>query len=268
MVVAALVAGCSPARPAPSVPADRTVAVGDGLEADLYLPDARPPGPATVVVLVPGGAWRSADNGGLAPLALRLRSARVAVANATYRAADDGVRFPVPVDDIVCDVRAAVAAVGDAGYTPGPVVLVGHSSGAHLAAIASLDGDRYGAGCRYPPAPVDAFAVLAGPYDPVEVAGEAEALFGAPPGDAPDLWRQGDPTALVADRPSLPVFLAHGLADLLVPVESTSAFAAALRAAGHPVESHLMPGVDHAQVYDPDVVGDELALWLAATAAG
>jgi acetyl esterase/lipase len=43
-----------------------------GVPADIYLPDQSEP--AATLVLLPGGAWQTADRSGLAPLAERWRA--------------------------------------------------------------------------------------------------------------------------------------------------------------------------------------------------
>jgi acetyl esterase/lipase len=236
-----------------------------GVAADVHLPvDVGADAAVPVVVLVPGGAWLTADRAGLDPLARELASEGIFVVNATYRAASSGARFPTPVGDIVCAVAFAVVEAEASGLRPRPVVLVGHSSGAHLAALAALGDDHFHDGCAYPAATVDAFVGLAGVYDVALVPDVAEPLFGAGPGEAPDLWREGNPLSWVDARPSLPVFLAHGDADELVPLSFTQRFADALRAGGHPVDVEVVPGAGHHDLYAADVVAASIARWIAS----
>ena len=111
-----------------------------GVAADVYLPDAT--GTVPLVVMVPGGAWIAADRSGLGPLAEQLAGDGIAVVNATHRPAGGDVHFPGPVRDVVCSVDFAVARLRAAGLEPHPVVLLGHSTGAHLAALAVLATDE------------------------------------------------------------------------------------------------------------------------------
>jgi acetyl esterase/lipase len=231
-----------------------------GVEADVYVPAAA--GPVQVVVMVPGGAWRTADRSGLTPLAERLAGAGMPVVNATHRAAAAGARFPSEVQDVICSVDfAAVRASAGRGQT-GPVVLLGHSSGAHLAALAALAGDHFRGSCPYPAAAVDGLVGLAGLYDVSAVPEVAEPLFGVPLSQDPDRWRDGNPTTWVGAVPSLPVFLAHGDRDDLVPTRSTTAFAATLAAAGHQVHVEITPGAGHHDIYSPDVTGTSIVEWI------
>jgi acetyl esterase/lipase len=125
-----------------------------GVAADVHLPPSRA-GRTAVVVLIPGGGWRTADRRGFGPFAETLASHGMVAMNATYRAADSGARFPVPVGDVVCAVDFAADRARRAGFSPGPVIVLGHSSGSHLAALAALAGAHFRTDCPYPPVRVD-----------------------------------------------------------------------------------------------------------------
>jgi acetyl esterase/lipase len=231
------------------------------LAADVFLPDPVPAA-APVVVLVPGGAWRSADRSGLGPLADSLAARGMVVVNATYRAADAGVRFPVPVQDIVCAVDFAADRARQAGVTARSLVLVGHSSGAHLAALAALAPRHFRGNCPHPPADATGFVGLAGPYElTTQMQDFAEPLFGRSPGEDPAAWRSADPLTWVAGR-ELPVLLVHGEDDDTVGSGYSISFAHALRAAGDRVQLTIVPGADHASIYSPGVVSGILAHWI------
>ncbi len=233
-----------------------------GVEADVYLPAATTE-PTAVVVLLPGGGWSTADRGGLAPLADRLAGDGLVAVNATYRTEDDGVHYPVPVRDIRCAVRFAADRARREGFGAGPVVVVGHSSGAHLAALAALGDGRFDGACDYPQAPVSGLVGLAGPYS---IRADAELV--APLFDddvTSQQWLDASPFSWVAARagtPPLPVLLLHGAADPLVDPEQSRSFAGALRRAGHPVRLTVVPGADHDDLYQVEVVAEPLERWL------
>jgi acetyl esterase/lipase len=238
---------------------DRTSDYRTGVAADVYLPDGS--GPAPVVVLVPGGGWSSAHRTGLGPLAERLASSGAVVVNATYRTQSDGVRFPVPVEDVVCAVNFGAAQAVKAGRSGGPLVVVGHSAGAHLAALAALSPARFQARCPYPVARVDGLVGLSGPYDVSRLPELARPLFGVGPEEKPDAWRAGNPMAVAAERPGMAVLLLHGSSDTVVPADFTVRFAEALRAGGHQVSTRVLPGVDHG-TYRKSTVWDVVASWV------
>jgi acetyl esterase/lipase len=173
------------------------------------------------------------------------------------------VRFPRPVEDVVCAADFAAARAAAEGFEVGPVVLVGHSAGAHLAALAALEPGRFRDGCPHPAAEPDGLVGLAGPYDVSLSPDIAEPLFGAEPADEPDRWIEGNPVTWVGSRPAMPAYLVHGEEDRTVPISLTESFAAELRDAGHPVEVSLMRGVDHGSIYSAEVIAEPLAAWIA-----
>ena len=209
-----------------------------------------------LVVLVPGGGWESADPAGLIPLVEALRASGVRAEAITYRAAGDDAYFPTPAEDIACAVAELAAAVPGA-----EVVLVGHSSGAHLAALVALRPDTFGSDCAAPMVAPMWFVGLAGPYDVGRAQGPAAPLFGAEPPDAAG-WAEANPMEFVDRRPGLPVLLIHGAADATVPLFFTEQFAAALADAGHPVAEVYPDGVDHHAVYSAEVAAPIIIDWL------
>lgn len=211
------------------------------------------------MVLVPGGSWRSADPTGMHVLADDLVRDGLATLTITYGTAGTGDHHPVPVQDLTCATAFAADRVPDV-----PVILLGHSAGAHLAALAGLAPEQ-GASCDAPAHAADAVVGLAGPYDVERVGPLATQLFDASRGEEPALCAQGNPLTWVEERPDVPFLLVHGQDDDVVPRVFTDVFAAALRAAGHDVAVVTYPGVDHLQVIDPDVVADDVVRWVAGT---
>jgi acetyl esterase/lipase len=263
----ALAAGGCAADPAPDAAAEPAGAYRvvhedylPGLGAGLHLPEGVPTAP--VVVMVPGGAWRTADPEGFLPLARRLAGSGTVAVTTTHRAADAGGRFPEPVAQVLCSVGFAVRRAREAGITPSAVVLFGHSSGAHLAALAALSGDHFRGACPHPAARVDALVGLAGAYDVSRLPDVAEPLFGAPPAADPAVWEEGNPLSWVGRAPKLRVLLAHGTADDLLPTSYTTQFADALRGAGHDVTVSLVDGADHLAIFAAPVLGPTVADWL------
>lgn len=232
-----------------------------GVAADVFLPSRRS-GTVPVVVLVPGGAWRSADRTGLRPLADALADAGFLAVTASYRVGGDDARYPVPVQDIECAVSFAVHRAAVNGITPDPVVLAGHSSGAHLAALAALGTTGPAGSCPYPPAIPDGFVGLSGPYDQMLLADLAVPLFGVPPGVNPELWKSADPVDRARLRPELAVLLLHGAADRDVSPTFSTMFADALRKGGHAVRVTVVDGADHASIYTPQVSADDIVQWV------
>lgn len=282
LVLCALIAACStpdtaPADPTPTgpTPTEPPAAEGfaveeylSGVEADIHLPPD--PSGAPVVLLVHGGSWRETDRTGLTPLADSLAGRGMVVVNANHRTTAAGAEMATMVGDVVCATRfaaATAAAAGDGDGEPGPLVVVGHSSGAHLAALAALAGDQFPTRCPHPEAAIDGLVGLAGPYEIGAVASLVAPAIGASPDDDPEAWEMADPFNHVAERTGLLVLLVHGTDDRTLDIVFSEDFADALDDAGHDVALEIVPGEDHFSILSPEVVGDRLEEWVA-TAAG
>ena len=278
VLAAALLASCAgsggdtPRAASPGTEPSQTLEYAPGLTEDLYLPDGVPDGlsdgpsdvkgRAPLVVLVPGGGWATADPTGLAGLASALADAGIAAAPTHLRAGEDGVTYPAPLEDVLCAVATAADRLRSRGIVPDPVAVLGHSSGAHLAALAVLAVDDYSPTCDVPVVKPDALIGLSGPYDINQVPDVASALLGTSPDDDPDTWAVANPVERAELRPDVPVLLLHGDADETVPVDFTTQFADALDAAGHPTTVEVVPGVDHLGIFEPDVAGPPIAAWV------
>lgn len=264
LVVALMLAAACGTAPTPPRPTTDglvvTVEYARGLTEDLVLPKGVTTAP--LVVMVPGGGWTTADPAGFSALASRLAEAGIVVAPAHVRAASDGVVYPVPVEDVLCAVAAADAEARGRGVVPGPVVVLGHSSGAQLAALAVLAPEDHAPACGALPVEPDALIGLSGPYDISRVPDVATALLGSDPEDDPGAWSRANPVARASSRPDVPVLLLHGAEDSTVPVSFTTQFATALEEAGHPTTVDVVAGAGHSSIYRPDVAGPRIVRWL------
>lgn len=259
----AVAAACSPddtTSPAETGATGVVREVAPGVRATVVEPTGTPS--EVTVLLVPGGGWVSADPAGLAPLASYLAERGATVVSTTYRTANDDVYFPEPVRDVGCAVAFAATQAPEQSPADATLVVVGHSAGAQLTAVAALDPDQAtGPDCPFPRHDADRLVGLAGAYDVVAAAGLAQFLFG-PDSTDPDDWDAGNPLELAGNRPDLPVLLVHGTADDVVPIEFSESLADALTVGGHPVELREVEGVDHLAVFDADVAGPLIAEWL------
>jgi acetyl esterase/lipase len=132
---------------------------------DLYAPadaEAGAEDGPVVVVFVHGGYWNGQDkrfwewfSGLYGNVGVALAREGFIVANIDYRL------FPeVELPGMLDDVDAAVAFMGDR-FPGSPVVLMGHSAGAHLASAAALLPEASGG----PGADVDGLVLVSGVYD-------------------------------------------------------------------------------------------------------
>jgi acetyl esterase/lipase len=212
-------------------------------------------GPAPAVVVVHGGAWMHGDPSQAAGNALHFARRGIATVSISYRLAP-GHRFPAPLDDVRRGLRHVRAHARDLGIDPARLALLGLSAGAHLALLAHLARGVPALAPALPAALADvaedvrAVVLHYGPYDlarrrPLPDGDDpVAALLGPRAGDA-EWVRLASPVHHVAHA-TAPVLLIHGTADAIVSHRESERLAAALRAAGKPVELLLLEGAPHA----------------------
>lgn len=247
-VVASLTAACSPLGLLNAVgPRDRGVRrVARDLEYgsnarqrfDLYAPSAASPSsPLPVLIFFYGGGWDSGskDLYGWAAQALAAQGFVVAVPD--YRLVPE-VRFPVFIQDAAAATARVAEVVSRYGGDPARLGVLGHSAGAHLAIMITLDRRYMQAVGR--PDLIKAAAGLAGPYDflPLNVPSAINAF-----GQAPDPEQTQPLHFARADAP--PLWLGHGTADVIVHDEDTILLDQRMRELGGRCEAKLYPGLSH-----------------------
>ncbi len=210
-----------------------------GHRLDVYVPDAPAAAPRPLVVFWYGGRWESGDKADYRFVGAALARLGVVAMLPNYR------HYPaVKLAGFMAD--AAQAGVWSAdhaakfGADPGRMYLMGHSAGAHIAALLTLD-TRYFAATSRPRPPLAGLIGLSGPYDFLPLTDpDLEDMFG-PPADYP----RSQPIRFV--RPDAPPsLLIQGLEDLSVWPKNSINLAAALRAQGVNVTLKLYPGLAHA----------------------
>ncbi len=247
-VVASLAAACSPLGLLNAVgPRDGGVRrVARDLEYgsnprqrfDIYAPGAAAAAsPLPVLVFFYGGGWDSGskDVYGWAAQALAARGFVVAVAD--YRLVPE-VLFPVFIEDAAAATARVAEVAAEYGGDSNRLGVIGHSAGAHLAMMITLDR-RYMAAVGKPDL-IKAAAGLAGPYDflPFDVPASVNAF-----GQAPDPEQTQPLYFARADAP--PLWLGHGTADTVVHDEDTVLLEARTRELGGRCEAKLYPGLRH-----------------------
>jgi acetyl esterase/lipase len=233
----------------------------DSDEIDGLVFEPATTGPHPAIVLVHGGGWVGGSPRSVSTLGVWLASQGFLVIAPRYQLATRSTPgFPGALEDIACAVRwAAGHPAGD-----GTVTLVGHSAGAHLAAVVALTGDLYAQECSVDdPATATRLIGLAGPYDIGRLGVIVLPFFGVSPADAPDIWRQGNPLDLVGGTANLAVLLLHGDADRVVDTSFATDFGAALEDAGFEVAVEIIADGGHMTVLDPSAVGGLITAWLA-----
>ncbi|GGT81015.1 alpha/beta hydrolase [Streptomyces coeruleorubidus] len=251
---------------APVAP-DATAAYGDHPDQviDFYAPRRQggPGGPAPVVLVLHGGAWRAPyDRRHISPFADFLARRGFAVASAEYRRGrdDDSVagRWPDTFDDVAAALDALPALVRELlpQADPRRTVLTGHSAGGHLALWAAARhvlpaGSPWRAGSPAALRGVVALAPIAdlAVADKLDVCGGAvRQLLG---GDEHFAERQpyADPALLLPT--GIATTLVQGRTDLDVPQVVAESYADAAAKAGEMVGVTLLEDVGHFPLIDP-----------------
>lgn len=220
--------------------------------------------PAPAIVYIHGGGWRGGSKDRLPPLLKRLAQSGYFCVSIEYRLTREAP-FPAQIEDCKCAIRW-LRANADKYHLNDKIGVWGTSAGGHLAAllgvsggVASLEGkggwsgyssrvqavvnsfgptdlllakdtyDEWAANGRHPTGHgLQSVALLLGG----DIANRrAEALAASPS------------TYVSADDP--PFLLIHGAKDTLVPVSQCETFNVALKKAGVPSESKILPEFGH-----------------------
>jgi len=134
-----------PAGPAsPSVEVEHGITYTEGAPADaekhkldLYLPHDKTRFP--VLFFVHGGSWRAGDRSLYGSVGDRFAREGIAVAVPSYRLMPQNAH-PAQIEDLAAAFNWVYRNIAQRGGDPARIYLVGHSAGAHLAALLALDG--------------------------------------------------------------------------------------------------------------------------------
>jgi len=205
---------------------------------DVYVPDQKSAEPRPMLVFWHGGRWEFGDKADYRFVGAALAELGYVAVLPNYRHYPY-VKMPGFMDDAARAGEWAAGHAGEFGADTSRLYLMGHSAGAHMAALVSLD-PRYFAAAGRPGPPVAGVIGLSGPYDFLPLLEpDVQDMFG-PPQNYPD----SQPINFVrSDAP--PMLLVHGLMDETVRPKNSSSLAAALRARGVPVTLRLYPKALH-----------------------
>ena len=240
-----LLAACSPIRIVNALTPADGVAVTPG-EAygpdpahrlDVYAP-TQGAGPRPVVLFFYGGSWQNGRREDYYFAGAGLASKGFVAMLPDYRKYPQVV-FPGFVDDGALAVAWARRNAARFGGDPTRIFLMGHSAGAHIAAMLSLDA-RYLGVQGLAPKDLAGLVGLAGPYDFLPLRDPVLKAIFAPEAT---IARTQPVTFVSAGAP--PAFLATGADDSTVNPRNTASLSARLRAAGVSVEEKRYEGLNH-----------------------
>lgn len=255
---------------ASNIPPARSLSYGaDQLQSvDLYAD----PGSGPILMFVHGGGWSRGDRRMVSALPDYATRHGLMLASAGYRLAP-----AVTAREAAMDVAAAVGALNRA--LPGrPIFLLGHSAGAHLAALVGVDPAYLGA-AGMKPSDLGGVILLdgagydaTGPRGPGVVGRALDAMYDqafGPPGD-PERAALSPTLRVEAGRPYPPFLIFHVASRQDAAAQSRALAAALTRAGGRaevisaPNETHMTINRDFGRAEDPE--GDRAAGFIALNA--
>lgn len=221
---------------------------------DVYAPTHAQDAP--LVVFFYGGSWEDGNKADYRFAAAALARCGIVAVVPDYRLYPD-VRFPDFIADGAKAVRWAQRNAAEFGADPQLIFLVGHSAGAYIAAMLTLDRTWLDAGSRKA---VVGMVGLAGPYDFLPLHSPTLKRIFAPAGgdlaaSQPINYARGD---------AAPMLLLSGNGDTTVRADNSRRLAARIRTLGGQAETRFYRTVNHTGImaaYSP------LLRWLAPSFA-
>lgn len=226
----------------------------NALEADMYLPDGGGLRPA--VITIHGGGWETDHRGLFEAHLTRLAEHGYVGVDVTHRLSGEA-KFPAAIRDVVYCVRWLKRHADEYGVDPARIALAGHSSGAHLAALAAVAPNHWDlstAGGGNTSSHVAAVVPMNGPYnlaklgqiDPARlfISGYIRRLFGGRYHDRPDAYRRATVQTHV-DGSEPPFLVITSTNDEEVPFHESIQLRDHLTRAGTTAEFHVVDGGSH-----------------------
>lgn len=227
-----------------------------------------------VLLFIHGGGWSIGGKGTRGSIAAFFGEAGLVYVSINYRLSP-AVKHPAHVDDVARAVAWVHENIQRYGGDGSSIYLMGHSAGAHLAALVSSAPrhlHRYGV----PPESIRGTILLDGSaYDLVkrvpESGGWVRQMLLSAFGNDPAVWKDASPQhQLSAAHPPSPFLLFH-VRGRRASEAQARAFASALRGAGGEAEVIAVADRTHTSIYDlvgsaGDVVGPRIAQFIRAHA--
>jgi acetyl esterase/lipase len=224
---------------------------------DLFLPERDEP---RLLVFVHAGGWTGGDKANYRALGEMLAGFGYAVALPNHRLAPE-FPYPAAAEDVAAAVAFLLRSSAESGIRGEGMLLGGHSSGAHLAALTALH-PRY-----QPESAVAGVICVSGVYDLAKYA-DADDYLGPVFGPDLNVWHDASPLRHLGPG-APPFFLAWAEHDYPGAGEQAHAMAGGLKACGSGANLTEVPGRNHITILtgvqsflDPLAIG--LAMFLRA----
>lgn len=206
------------------------------LRLDVYAPQGAQYAP--VVVFFHAGRWSEGSKDEYLFVGQALASLGFVAVIPDFRQYPQ-VRFPAFVEDAAQAVKWTRENIENYGGTPQRLFVMGHSSGAHIAALLALD-EKYLKAAGGSRAWLKGMIGLAGPYDFLPLTDPVlRDLFG------PSTQFAASQPIAFADGRNPPLLLMHGEDDEVVDVKNSRNLARAVEKSGGPVETVFYPKMSH-----------------------
>jgi acetyl esterase/lipase len=221
----------------------RDLRYGDGPRRtlDLYVPEGAAPAAPNIVFFY-GGGWESGSKDDFVFVGQAFASRGYVTAIPDYRVYPEA-RFPMFLEDAAAAVAWVRANTDQTRAAAGPVYLVGHSAGAHIAAMLTLDNTWLAEVGNKVCEAIVATAGLAGPYDflPLRSA-TLKDIFGS------ESSRPQTQPINHVDGTAPPMLLITGTADTTVLPRNSARLAARIRNSGGIAEERSYDGIGHIEL--------------------
>lgn len=205
---------------------------------DVFVPETQLTGETfPVVMFVHGGRWTSGERTDYAFIGAKLAEQGYITVVPSYRQYPH-VKLPEMMDDIAAAAAWTQKNVGVYNAQMDNIFLMGHSSGAHMAALLLAD-ERYLKKHSMTPDMFNAFVGLAGPYHFTPTEPDLVDLFG-PEKNYPSMQVS---TFIDGDEP--PMLLLHGLIDETVLVGNMERLSNTIKSKNGQVQTRLYRDYDH-----------------------
>lgn len=196
-----------------------TVNNWDG-KMDIYLPP-KEERTTPIVINIHGGGWNKGNKESQTGFASFFKKG-YAVANISYRLVDKGTA-PAAIEDVRCALIYILKNAEELNINPDKIVIMGGSAGGHLALMGGLvENNSFNTNCKYDkPVKVAAIIDKYGPTNLVSVAKWPSASnWLGNKRDNEEFVKSVSPLFHVTKN-SPPVFIVHGTADNVVPINQS-----------------------------------------------